>query len=63
MKEQVDLSQYSKFLVVGVDFWGRKFRMIHSNAMHVFMINAYRGGNVWGISKEGKRTLLKKIRT
>lgn len=58
---EINLDEYTKFIVTGTLVNGRKFRQVHSNGRHAFGINLYRG-RVWGVRKvDGKRTLLKTV--
>lgn len=51
---------FTEYHVTGILKNGRRFkRMTYSDPFYAFGINLWRG-SVWGITKEGKRKLLKR---
>lgn len=61
---EIIFSDYKGFVVTGVDTSGKRFKSSHSSntqgAMTAFSTNLWQG-SVWGILKDGKRKLLKRV--
>ena len=63
MKTEIDIMDYSAFIVTGLDRKGRRFRLSYGQdaARFAFAINIWRG-TVWGVRiKDGKREQLKVV--
>lgn len=63
MKTEINISDYSRFIVTGVDRDGRRFRLSYGQAAArtAFAVNLLRG-TVWGVRiKDGKREQLKVV--
>ena len=48
-----------KYIVTGVDMYGRRYKKESSNFLYINMINIYRG-SIWK-KENNKRTLIKRI--
>lgn len=68
--KEIDLSKFEKFKVTGIYRDGRRFRpLVYTNHSAAFSINLYalardpelRDSSVWGITKDGKQKLLKRV--
>jgi hypothetical protein len=49
-----------RYLVIGQDCDGKKFRRVTENPLYAMGINMWRG-RLWYLPKEGKRRLLKRV--
>ena len=52
--------KYTSYIVTGVDRDGRRFKKQYSEPRWAFGINLWRG-SVWGMLKNGKRKLLRRV--
>jgi hypothetical protein len=68
--KEIDLNKFEKFKVTGIYRNGRRFRpLVYTNPSSAFSINLYalandpelRDSSVWGITKDGKQKLLKRV--
>jgi hypothetical protein len=50
-----------KWIVTGVDVYGKRFRIVTVNRIHAFGINLY-NGSVWRVDPDGKRVLRKRVK-
>lgn len=54
-------NMFVKFVVTGKEYLSNKcFRLVYKESWYAFSINLW-NGRVWGITKEGKRKLLKRV--
>ena len=53
-------TEFMKYMVTGIDMRGRRFKKTYSKYIHAACINLYRG-SIWGVSQDGKRTLLNRV--
>ncbi len=55
------MKEFEKFIVTGVDVYGKRFRLEYTKPQWAFGINLF-SGSVWGVCKRtGKRKLLKRV--
>lgn len=55
------MREFEKFIVTGVDVYGKRFRLEYTEPQWAFGINLF-NGSVWGVCKRtGKRKLLKRV--
>ncbi len=55
------MNRFQKYIVTGVDVYGKRFRLEYKSFDMAFRINLY-SGSVWGVCKcSGKRELLKRV--
>jgi hypothetical protein len=59
--KEIDLSKFEKFKVTGTYRNGQRFSpLVYTNPYFAFGINLWQG-SVWGITKDGKQKLLKRV--
>jgi hypothetical protein len=54
------MSNYSSYVVTGVDRRGKRFRLTYKLSGWAFGINLWKG-SVWEVSEDGSRKLLKRV--
>ena len=59
--KEIDLSKFVEFKVTGIYRNGRRFSpLVYTSPSTAFQINLWQG-SVWGITKDGKQKLLKRV--
>lgn len=58
--EQYYIKDFKRFICIGKDTRGKKFRLVYSNYYHADCINMWTG-RLWGELHNGKRVLLKTV--
>lgn len=59
--KEIDLNKFVEFKVTGIYRDGRRFSpLVFTNPCFAFGINLWKG-SVWGITKDGKQKLLKRV--